>query len=491
MVVVIFTLHSFSLPATTSTLYANYRQTPIDGDDNDNDMAVSIPLLPHSQYSNTSSSPNWQVDDMPTKRRIIQKQRHTQSAPILVELVKLCAICTVVVTSSRGTTNKSSLSSPCAAAWVSIPSSPRRISNRAEISRLIGTNKYFASNTNNERHPHGQQSQGSRRHDPQHLPLSMVSKQQLGTFEALEESQLNVPMQCNRKVLLLDYTKTDDGDDDVDADENLPSSSTTKAISSCLVDFQTAWDWQKELMERHFRRLLAAQQPGQQDQYDMNIGSQSSSSFLGAFDNDDDNHNENTIVGRGVDTIIMVEHRPVYTLGTGSDEKFVLSSQSHIPVVRMDRGGEVTYHGPGQLTVYPVLDLRSYKQDIHWYMRALEEATILALSRCGIDPSSMGRQDDVTGVWVQNHKVAAVGIKCRKWITMHGVAVNVDHCSLENFDGIVPCGLEGRKVGCINQFLMANGLPALTVQKFSTIMAEAMEEVFRIALVRESRYSNY
>ena len=214
-------------------------------------------------------------------------------------------------------------------------------------------------------------------------------------------------------------------------------------------------------------------------------------------DDRDDTHLEGVgLVDRvmGRDTIVMLQHHPVYTLGTGSDESFVLSSSKppnddeipspSVPVIRMARGGEVTYHGPGQLTVYPILDLWNYQQDIHWYMRALEEATIRALIKCGIDLDSIERQDDVTGVWVENHKVAAVGIKCRKWITMHGVAINVEDCALSNFEGIVPCGLEGRKVGCFNQFLRSYNQRELTVHEFALIMAESLEEVFRINLVR-------
>jgi len=344
------------------------------------------------------------------------------------------------------------------------------------------SSRFFNNNEQQQRQrQRQQQSQWRWSHHRSHL--SMISKQQLGTFEVLEDSELDVPNQSDRKVMLLDYTTEDDDDDDDDEDD--------VSIDSSLVEFQTAWDWQKELMERHFTRLAAEHQQQQQQQDVTNTRSQLSTSFL----------DPSVVNNGGVDTVIMLQHQPVYTLGTGSDEKFVLagdgssgsSSSSNddevrptVPTVRMDRGGEVTYHGPGQLTVYPVLDLRNYKQDIHWYMRALEEATILALSKCGINRTMIERQDDVTGVWVSNHKVAAVGIKCRKWVTMHGVAVNVEQCSLDNFDGIVPCGLEGRKVGCINQFLKANGLPELTVHQFSNVMAEALEDIFRISLVRES-----
>ena len=259
------------------------------------------------------------------------------------------------------------------------------------------------------------------------VSLDMISKQQLGSFEQLDTSTItNEPWK--RKALLLDYTKD----------------------PSCRIDFETAWDCQKEILQQHVERI-------DDGSYDSFVGTDG-----------------------GCDTLIMLQHNPVYTLGTGSDEKFVLGLQenNNVPVIRMDRGGEVTYHGPGQLTVYPVLDLRSYRQDIHWYMRALEEAIILALSMCGLSHAPE-RQDDVTGVWVDNHKVAAVGIKCRKWVTMHGLAVNVEEESLSNFGGIVPCGLEGRKVGCINQFIDT----PITVQQFAMVMKEAIEEIFQVELV--------
>jgi lipoyl(octanoyl) transferase len=217
---------------------------------------------------------------------------------------------------------------------------------------------------------------------------------------------------------------------------------------TCHIDFEAAWDCQKEIMNQHAERI------------------------------DDGSYYSFLMTDGGCDTVMMLLHDPVYTLGTGSDEKFVLSLSEHVPSIRMDRGGEVTYHGPGQLTVYPIMDLRSYRQDIHWYMRALEEAIILALSRCGLSHTPE-RQDEVTGVWVNNHKVAAVGIKCRKWVTMHGLAVNVEEESLSIFGGIVPCGLEGRKVGCINQFIEE----PITVNQFALMMKQGLEEVFQVELV--------
>lgn len=176
------------------------------------------------------------------------------------------------------------------------------------------------------------------------------------------------------------------------------------------------------------------------------------------------------------DELILLEHYPVYTLGTASDEAFVKLA-GEVPVVRMDRGGEVTYHGPGQLTAYPILDLKRYKQDIHWYVRALEEVVILALGKCGLKAV---REDGVTGVWIDGYKVAAIGIKCKRWVTQHGLAINVTPESLEHFGGIVPCGLEGRKVGCAQQFL--NEGSSIDVETVAEYVKLAFEDVFQVRL---------
>ncbi|KAG7344707.1 lipoate-protein ligase B [Nitzschia inconspicua] len=316
------------------------------------------------------------------------------------------------------------------------------------------------------------------------MARNMVSKQQLGFFEPLDTSTILQP--SDRKVVLLDFTKP--------SSSSSSSTSLSSSNDDMFVDFQEAWDLQKDLVERHVRRL----ESGNFD------------SFLNVVDNDpDDTYDDNddrrphqrhsNDVTFGCDTILLLQHHPVYTLGTASDEKYVLSHSNNnndnnnrrpndggttttidVPVVRMDRGGEVTYHGPGQLTVYPILDLRNYRQDIHWYMRALEEAIVVALNEhCDLTYPAQ-RQEDVTGVWIDDHKVAAVGIKCKKWVTLHGLAVNVEETCLSPFDGIVPCGLEGRKVGCINQFTKKT---PLTVPQFARIMKRALQQVFRIELV--------
>lgn len=207
-------------------------------------------------------------------------------------------------------------------------------------------------------------------------------------------------------------------------------------------------------------------------------------------ENDDDEEEE--------DVLLCLEHEPVYTLGTGADPSFVLTEEkreSSAEVVRIDRGGEVTYHGPGQLVVYPVLDLRrNYRADLHWYVRALEEVVVRALRRAGVDDA--GREPDVTGVWCrgrntntadQREKVAAVGVKVRRWVASHGAAVNVEARSIPPFDGIVPCGLEGRGVTCLNDALERRGAPPTTVADFCRDhVLPAFEEVFGAELARPS-----
>jgi len=209
------------------------------------------------------------------------------------------------------------------------------------------------------------------------------------------------------------------------------------------------------------------------------------------WNGDDSSKSNNTdaLPFLGCDSIIMVQHDPVYTLGTSSGASFIHGydendiHDNHVPVVRIERGGEVTYHGPGQLTVYPILDLRGYGQDIHWFMRALEEVIILALDRAGVKGAT--REENLTGVWASNKKIAALGIKVRRWVTMHGLAINVDARSLLNFQGIVPCGLEGREVTCVND--EAGGhVPRLTVKEFTIHVKEALEEVFGVTLVPAS-----
>lgn len=152
------------------------------------------------------------------------------------------------------------------------------------------------------------------------------------------------------------------------------------------------------------------------------------------------------------DTLIVLQHQPVYTLGTGSSLEYLNFDIKNAPfdVYRTERGGEVTYHGPGQLIMYPIINLRNHKMDLHWYLRELEEVVIRVLSSTFSIKAS--RIEGLTGVWVGDQKLAAIGIKVSQWIAYHGLALNVT-TDLEPFNLIVPCGIRNRKVGSIKGLL--------------------------------------
>jgi lipoyl(octanoyl) transferase len=138
------------------------------------------------------------------------------------------------------------------------------------------------------------------------------------------------------------------------------------------------------------------------------------------------------------DQLLLLEHEPVYTIGRTPDRSSLLGS-THLPhpVFSINRGGQATYHGPGQLMGYPIIDLRQCGQDLHKYLRWLEQLLIDLLARHDI---AAQRRESLTGVWVENRKIASIGVGVRHWITMHGFALNV--CSdLSPFDHIVPCGI--------------------------------------------------
>ena len=168
------------------------------------------------------------------------------------------------------------------------------------------------------------------------------------------------------------------------------------------------------------------------------------------------------------DALVLLEHPPVYTLGTGSSLEFVkFDLQTEYQLYRVERGGEVTYHCPGQIVAYPILNLRYYQQDLHWYLRQLEEVVIQVLALHHLNGE---RINGLTGVWLEGRKVAAIGIKVSKWITMHGFALNV--CpDLSGFDRIVPCGIVDRSVGSVAEFI-PNINPDLVRQQIITVFCE-------------------
>ena len=138
------------------------------------------------------------------------------------------------------------------------------------------------------------------------------------------------------------------------------------------------------------------------------------------------------------DTLILVEHEPVFTLGKNADENLILQNcPDNIKTYHIERGGDVTYHGPGQLVGYPILDLRNYKKSISWYMRSLEQVIIDTLFDYNI---TANRKKGLTGVWCNNEKIAALGVRVSRWITMHGFSLNIDP-NLNHYKNIIPCGI--------------------------------------------------
>ena len=150
------------------------------------------------------------------------------------------------------------------------------------------------------------------------------------------------------------------------------------------------------------------------------------------------------------DTLILVEHDPVYTLGKNANEDHLLQSRDQsVDVFNIERGGDITFHGPGQLVGYPILDLSNYKKSVSWYMRTLEQVLIDTLIEFKIIAQ---RNDGLTGVWVGDQKIAALGVRISRWVTMHGFALNVNP-DLSFYDGIIPCGIFDHGVTSMEQLL--------------------------------------
>ena len=179
---------------------------------------------------------------------------------------------------------------------------------------------------------------------------------------------------------------------------------TLKIIKSGITDFHHIWDVQKELFNQ-------------------------------------------VVENRSQNYLILTEHKPVITIGKSGSLNNLVTDPSYllskgIAVVRIDRGGDITFHGPGQLIGYPILDLSQFRKDIHWYLRNLEEVIIQTLREFGIQGE---RVSGLTGVWVNKKKICAIGVKVTRWVTMHGFALNIS-TNLDYFKHIVPCGITDRGV---------------------------------------------
>ena len=183
------------------------------------------------------------------------------------------------------------------------------------------------------------------------------------------------------------------------------------------------------------------------------------------------------------DLLLLVEHPPVVTLGRSSKEAHLLASPEllrarGVDLFEVERGGDVTFHGPGQLVGYPIFDLKRHKRDLHWYLRQLEEALIVALDRFGIRGQ---RKPSYTGVWVEDRKIASIGVHARDWVTWHGFALNVS-TDLAFFDLIVPCGIQAVTMTSIEREVSPNPVPS--AREVANVVSESFADCFELQLER-------
>ena len=158
-------------------------------------------------------------------------------------------------------------------------------------------------------------------------------------------------------------------------------------------------------------------------------------------------HVEDLLAGTGGEVLLLLEHEPVYTIGRTRDQSSLRERLPH-PAVETNRGGQATYHGPGQLVGYPILDLNKRGRDLHRYLRFLEEFLIRLCAGYGVEAS---RRDGLTGVWVAEKKIASLGVGVKRWVAMHGFALNVLESSLPAFSHITPCGIAGVEMTCLEK----------------------------------------
>jgi len=184
------------------------------------------------------------------------------------------------------------------------------------------------------------------------------------------------------------------------------------------------------------------------------------------------------------DILLLLEHNPVVTLGRSSKEKHLVASgeflaKRGVELFEVERGGDVTFHGPGQLVGYPIIDLKRHKQDLHWYLRQVEEGLIRAVAPLGITGE---RSAGYTGVWTEGRKLASIGVHARDWVTWHGFALNVT-TDLAYFDLIVPCGIAAVQMTSIARELSTPAVAHdILEQAVRDRVAEAFGEVFSLDL---------
>ncbi len=185
------------------------------------------------------------------------------------------------------------------------------------------------------------------------------------------------------------------------------------------------------------------------------------------------------VEGRVDDALIVLEHPPTLTVGMSGKLQNLLVTKEELAKrgIRLfftDRGGDITYHGPGQLVAYPIIDLTGWQKDVHRYVHNLEEVVVRTLADFSI---LAGRHDEYVGVWVDNEKIAAIGVRVRKWVTMHGLALNVNPI-LEHFSLIHPCGIVDKGVTSIARILCRD----VPMEVVATRMVDHFAEVFGLTV---------
>jgi len=179
---------------------------------------------------------------------------------------------------------------------------------------------------------------------------------------------------------------------------------------------------------------------------------------------------------QSTDFLILLEHRPVITYGRGSSRQHLLASaeclaQRGIELHQASRGGDITYHGPGQLVGYPIVQLPPQQRDLHRYLRRLELLLLLSVARFGLEAQTLPGK---TGLWVDGKKIASIGVGVRRWTTWHGFALNVEH-RLKGFDSIVPCGLSGVAMtsleACLGRKVTLAEVEPIIIQQFAEVFS--------------------
>jgi lipoyl(octanoyl) transferase len=232
----------------------------------------------------------------------------------------------------------------------------------------------------------------------------------------------------------------------------MPEKPVVKVQDLGLIDYKQAWDFQEELLK---------------EAVDLKISNRK---------------NDTNFIPK--QHLLFCEHPHVYTLGKSGAQENLLLDEAHLQEIdaqfyKINRGGDITYHGPGQLVMYPILDLEQFFTDIHKYMRYLEEAVIKTLAHFQITAT---RYDGLTGVWIdaetpRARKICAMGVKCSRWITMHGIALNV-HPDLGYFGNIVPCGIQDKAVTSMAQELGRQ----ISIQEVQEVLLKEMSAVFNFSI---------